>query len=697
MNGVEPRIKVGLVQIGELTWTRRKKEHWYVKNGLPIQKPSFVQPASLVYLPYSVGLLQVYAQKYAKNPEQFEFLLPIFSPIRVTEGVQQLAEADIVGFSAYVWNIQLSLAMARALKSQKPDVVIVFGGPQVPDHAETFLRENPFIDLVCHGEGEPVFLEILENYATRNWSDIPSISYLKPDGFFETHPRVARLKEISEIPSPYLEGIFDPLIASNPQYRWLVMWETNRGCPFSCTFCDWGSAVASKVYRFDMERLTAEIEWFARNKINHLFVCDANFGILPRDVEIAQLLVDINKRYRNYLAISVQNAKNATERTYQIQKILSQIITAGVTLSMQSLDTITLENIKRDNISLSSFQELQRRYTRDGISTYTDIIIGLPGETYDSFANGVANVIKNGQHNRIAFYNCTILPNAEMGNPEYQKRFGIISLPVAIIHEYDTLERISQIENQEYIQTVVSTKSLPPQEWLKVKVFAWMTELLHLNRLLQIVFVLLNEVYSVGYRDLIEAFTTTDSDTYPVFAHLNQMFLERAKANQSGEIEYFMDEKWLKILWPMPQYAFLWLATEEKLEAFYQEAELILTALLQSRGIAFNPTLLNEAITFNRILVRQPFQFKDVEVAFSYNLWEFYQSVLLGSQQKLEQCTSYYNLDRTSLVWLDWENWAESLVLGEYRRGDYIYPVKVKTRTLPISTFSSMSVTPVSN
>lgn len=675
---MQPTTKVGLVQLGELTWTRRQRQQWSMKNGLPVLKPTFTPPASLVYLPYSVGLLQAYAQKYSPRPERYEFLLPIYRPLPVAEAVEQLRGAHLVGFSVYIWNIRLSLAIARTLKQLQPETVIIFGGPQVPDHPEEFLRENPFIDLVCHGEGEQVFLSILENLPARSWELTPSISYLREDGAFVSQPRITRLKDLSVIPSPYLEGVFDPLMAANPQHRWLVMWETNRGCPFSCSFCDWGSAVASKVYRFDMERLKAEVEWFAQRRINHVFVCDANFGILPRDVEIAEYLVAVSRKYRNYLAVSVQNAKNATERTYQIQKTLSQIISAGVTLSMQSVDPHTLENIKRDNISLDSFRELQRRYTADGIDTYTDIILGLPGETYEAFANGVAQVLENGQHNRIAFYNCSILPNAEMGDPAYQERFGMVYAPVPIIHEYDSLERTSQIEVQEYINTVVATNAMPREAWRRAKVFSWMVELLHFNRLLQVVFVVLNRVYGLSYRDLIEAFTTADDRQFPTLAEIKALFEARALATQSGESEYMPEERWLQIWWPMHQYAFIWIVTEGKLDAFYSEAEAILKRLLIARPGRYDPLLLQEALILNQHLIRLPFLLKDMSLTLTYNVWEFYRQALNGEGATLSRGTHRHHLNRTSTVWLTWESWCEDIVMREYRRSDYLYPVKME-------------------
>jgi radical SAM superfamily enzyme YgiQ (UPF0313 family) len=671
------KVRVGLVQIAGLNRVHQSRQEWQIKNGIPLPKPVYKLPdtATFVYVPYSVGLLQAYAQKHAPNPDRYEFLLPLYKQMDVQEAVEQLRGADVVGFSAYVWNIRLSLAIARALKEAQPETLIVFGGPQVPDNGEDFLRENPFIDIACHGEGEQVFLAILEQASGRNWSGIPSISYLR-DGQFIANLRAARTVELPEIPSPYLEGVFDRLMTANPQHQWLAISETNRGCPFSCSFCDWGSAVASKVYRFDLDRVKAEIDWFVSHGIHRIFICDANFGILPRDIEIAEYLVEVYKRHRSYAQVIIQNTKNATERAYKINKIFSQITTAGVTLSLQSVDPLTLRNIKRDNISLDSFHELQRRYTRDNIETYTDMIIGLPGETYDSFTNGIARVMENGQHNRLAFYNCSVLPNAEMGNPEYRRQYGMVTVPVPMINEHDSLDWTAADTVQERLDTVITTAAMPPDEWLRTKVFCWMTELLHYNRLLQIVFILLHKVYGLHYRTLIEAVIAADPERFPISAEIRAMFLARAKANQGGAPEYVPDEKWLRVWWPVHQHALIRIATENKFDRFYEEAQTILTELLEQQGIDYNSTLLKEAFSLNYTLLRMPFRLSDVDLELSYNIWELYQGTLFGELTTLQQRPSRYHINRTSNVWLSWEDWCSDLIARQYKRSLYLYPVK---------------------
>src|SRR3990172_7357013 len=205
------------------------------------------------YLPYSTALLQTYAERFAPDPGRYRFLLPLYKRLRISDAVERLKDVNIAAFSADVWNIRISLEIARRLKAANPDVLIVFGGPQVPDQPESFLRQHPFIDVAVHNEGERTFLHLLEAFPSRDWKDIPGISYLDRDQNIVRYPNGPRFRDLDEVPSPFLEGKFDALIEANPEENWIGLWETNRGCPFQCTLCDWGSATAAKVTRFGMQ------------------------------------------------------------------------------------------------------------------------------------------------------------------------------------------------------------------------------------------------------------------------------------------------------------------------------------------------------------------------------------------------------------------------------------------------------------
>jgi hypothetical protein len=485
--------------------------------------------------------------------------------------------------------------------------------------------------------------------------------------------KAPRLGDLSRVPSPYLDGVFDPLIAAFPQEHWIGLWETNRGCPFACTFCDWGSAVQSKVHQFDLERLHRELEWFADRHIEFVFCCDANFGILPRDIEIATYAAELKRRRGYPHALSVQSTKNATERAYTVQKILSDAgLNKGVAVALQSINPTTLINIKRSNISTETYQELQRRFTRDEVETYTDLILGLPGDTYDSFAENVSAIIANGQHNRIQFNNLSILPNAEMGDPAYQRRFGMKTVESAIINIHGSLAALEN-ETSETQQLVMATASMPEEDWVRVRALAWTAGLLHFDKILQIPFVLLHQQTGITYRELLEAFSSGSRRAYPILDEIRTFFLETARQIQAGGPEYCRSEEWLNIWWPADEYVLIELCTARQLGDFYREAEALLDALLAARGLSMPPGLLREAVDLNRALIKLPFMTDDLEIGASYNIWEYYQAVLTGRDLRLEAVPTLYRIDRTSRKWSSWDEWCREVVWYGNKKGAYLY------------------------
>src|SRR5262249_1936052 len=132
-----------------------------------------------------------------------------------------------------------------------------------------------------------------------------------------------KLPRDMEVPSPYLMGYMDEHIAEIKKLGPLgLLWETNRGCPYACTFCDWGAATLSKVRLFATERLLGEIEYFSKINVDFLIACDANFGIVPRDLELARALVDAKKQLGFPRMFFVNYAKNSNDRVFDITEAL---------------------------------------------------------------------------------------------------------------------------------------------------------------------------------------------------------------------------------------------------------------------------------------------------------------------------------------------------------------------------------------
>lgn len=643
------KIKIGLVEIGE----------------------SF---GGEYYFPYSLGILQAYAQKYLSNRHAYEFDHIIYKYDEVKRDIECLFTRDVVFYSAYLWNFKISLEIARRLKEVKRDIVNVFGGPQVPElreKMEGFLQRYRFIDVACFGEGEVPFLRILENCRDKNWNDVPSIGYVEESGTVVFNPARGAIADVNEIPSPYLEGVFDDLMELHPDEKWQGRFETNRGCPFTCAFCYWGKKAERKVRPFGLERAFGEIDWFSRHRVEFVFCCDANFGLLKRDLEIARKVAE-NKRACGFpKAFSVQNTKNSKETIFELQRILNNSgLQKGVNLALQSTNGKTLHYIERSNIDNKTYNELQKTFTKIGIPTFTDLILGLPGETYDTFAEGVSEIITNGQHNRIQFINLTVLENTSMAGSMYQQEHGLKIVEATYLSHHSSLDRCNGVGETQSL--VIGTKSMSEKEWIRARVFAWMTSLLYFDKLLQIPFVILHETCGCSYRDLIETFTRREGRE-GILAHIADGFEEKAVEIQNGGGEYCASKEWLNMMWYPDELLFIQLNAEGKIAQFYIEAE---ERLLGFASGGIPATMISQAIGLNRDLLKQPFVSEDKGLACNYGLWEVYQGALKGHNCEMRKGSFHYVINRTSQRWDNWVDWCREVVWYGNKKGDYVYSVR---------------------
>ena len=634
------------------------------------------------YLPLSLGFLYSYASIHVPEFDRFEFLNPIYKRIKVQDAVRILRGADIVAFSTYVWNHKLSLAIAEELKRVNPNCLIVFGGCHVPDNeTDKYLQSYEFIDIAAVGEGEKVFSSILENFSTKQWSLVPSIAYRDNNGTIKQQPQCERIKDMNEIPSPFLEGYFDNLIKDNPEEKWIGLWETNRGCPFACTFCDWGVGFKSKVQKYDLEdRLYLEADWFSHNKIEFIFCCDANFGIYKdRDYSIVERFAANKEKYGYPHALSVQNTKNNSETSYEVQKLLSQTgLNKGVLIAFQSLHEPTLKAIKRNNIKLSHFFDLQKKFTQDKVVTFSDLILGLPEETYESFLSGISKLIEMGQHNRIQFNNLSILPNTEMASEEYIDKYGLKLTESNIVNIHGTLEE-SEIEETQMM--VVGTKSAPDEKWVKMRSLGYMVGFLHFNKILQIPIVLSNAIFGVSYEKIFNGFLEGNMESESALGTIREEFFQHARDMQQGAPEFVPSEKWLNVWWPPDELSFINIVTSGKLDEFYDDAKKILFGILESHGAEGYEDVINQAVHLNKSLIKLPNQSDKLDFVLKYNIWDVYNSIVSGLPLELSEGAYNHSVDRSEDKWDSWEEWCQKVVWWGNKKGAYLYDCNVSDKT----------------
>jgi putative methyltransferase len=439
----------------------------------------FVGLNNVPFLPLVAGLLRAHAEADPQVAAGYTFADPVFLAAPPEEVAAGIVAPDVLGLSCYVWNFRRQMKVAKLVKQRYPDVLVVAGGPHVPDRPGSFFAEQPWVDVAVHGEGEDAFRALLVERLK------PEPDYRRVPGVSVRHGRHAlpgappvRLGREIRTASPYLLGYLDAAVAACRErgLRFYALWETNRGCPYSCAFCDWGSATMSALRMFDDERLTEEIDWFGRHDVEDVFICDANFGIVARDEEIARALAEVRAQYDAPRQIRVNFAKNSNERVLAISRTWHRAgLLMGTTLSLQSTDLDVLEAIDRKNIGIDNYGRLQRRYRAEGIPTYTELILGLPRETGESFRRGVGSLLAAGNHDDIRVYEFAILPNAPINTPAKIEQYGLRTLPKRLYVE----EPGTPADEAETVDMVVRTAAMSRDDLVDGFVFVALIQALH--------------------------------------------------------------------------------------------------------------------------------------------------------------------------------------------------------------------------
>ena len=512
-----------------------------------------------IHFPYRISSLVAYIKSRENLGNNFKFEKAFVLRENVDEYIKECVDTDILLCSCYVWNWEITNFLAKEVRKLNPNCLIVFGGAQVPDFSKDFFKQHTYVDIIVHGEGEIVLEEILTEFL--NNKDYSKIKGLETKDF--RNPPQERINNLDDLPSAYLTNTVWELVDKIDGIRWIAGWETNRGCPYACTFCDWGSATFTKVRKWEESKIFKEIEWFAKNQIPYIDCCDANFGIFQeRDFRIAEKLKDVALKTHYPERVRPAWAKNSSEKIIPIAKQLQEGgILGAVTLAVQSLDANTLNIIKRANIKFDTFSELTETFRNSKIPTYTELIMGLPGETLDTFKDGLENIAQT-KIDTVFIYNCSILPNAPMNVPEYREKYKIQSVisPIMLVH--------SSIHNrgshQEYEEVVTSTSTCSLDELKEMYLYSWCYLTLQSLGILEHVTNFYHNSFNLGYVKFFEIFLEFCHTKKSVFSEEFDRIVEFRNNGYAGKGWDEYDPKIGEIIWPIEEASWLRISFDEQ-------------------------------------------------------------------------------------------------------------------------------------
>lgn len=441
-------------------------------------------------VPYAIASLVSYLKTDEKIKTECVFKKTYVHKKLYSEYVNECKDADILLCSCYVWNWSITTKFVEKIKQNNPSCLVILGGPQVPENDETFWdKYGSYVDIIVHGEGEYVLMDIFKQYfGDKKYKNIPGT-----EGSYYKGPPQQRINDLSTLPSPYLSGTVMELIDNHTGDEWIGIFETTRGCPFKCTFCDWGSATYTKMRRFDEKGLVKEIDWMADNKIFSFFVVDSNWGIFTeRDKRIAEHIdsktMELRKKRKStgMKAIVVGWAKIKLTKLIPVVKAMRNSLGQGLEVALQSLDDTVLNNIERKNanIKIENIGELTEELLSIGVTGFIELIIGLPGETVDTFKSSLSKILQerrvggvNGIY-EVRSYLCQVLPNAKMNDPEYKRQYQIKLRNLA---GRSTVKSMSNEELVEKEMGIISTYSYDENDLKEMISYFWLIRLFHLG------------------------------------------------------------------------------------------------------------------------------------------------------------------------------------------------------------------------
>jgi radical SAM superfamily enzyme YgiQ (UPF0313 family) len=413
---------------------------------------------------------------------------------------------DVIGISNYIWNSDLSKFICEYAKKINPNVLTILGGPEFPagtgatkieDNEKDktyskcfkYLSERPCVDYFAYSDGETSFLEIVKVFIENNCLTKEMIDKDKPirgcvslkkdmNGLHigDYIPRIGMSGSVKNegrdvIPSPYTTGLLDKFLDGS----FVPAFETARGCPFLCTYCDQGID-ATKIATFSVDRIAEEIEYVAkklrdRKGTKAIIMTDSNWGIFEKDVRLSHKILKVMDKYDYPQYIECITPKSNWNNIIKINDKLKNRV--QLNLSMQSLNLETLDVIKRRNWTKEKYIEFLGKLEERGKSADSEIIMPLPYETEKTYLDGIKFLMDNGV--RTLSYTLMMLFGAELGRDKALKDYGLKDkwriLPKSF-GEYRG-KKVFEIE-----RICVGTKTMDYQTYLNCRSYSFIAKLM---------------------------------------------------------------------------------------------------------------------------------------------------------------------------------------------------------------------------
>ena len=351
-----------------------------------------------------------------------------------------------VAIGAFVWNEKQVQDISAYLKSSKFSGNVIVGGPQVSyvKNGHDLEKYYPNADIFIKGYAEDALTSYMlseEKYPTIQGIHYARKSYEKC---------ISAVSDFEQLPSPYLTGII--------QKQRFVRWETQRGCPFKCSFCQHRESDSNSIQKRKLlpySRISQEIDWLVDgNIVQDIAVLDPTFNSGPNYLNILESFA--NRKYKGKLALQCRLEKVTPQFLERVQEVNTNGGRVVLEFGLQSIHKDEQKLIERGN-NMSKVKSNLEMIQKMKIETEISLIFGLPGQSLDSFKESVA-FCKTYEIPTIHAFPLMLL----RGTPLYEKKDALKLVESSDVN-FKNIPRI-----QTNIPHVISSPSFTYDDWLEM-------------------------------------------------------------------------------------------------------------------------------------------------------------------------------------------------------------------------------------
>ena len=361
--------------------------------------------ASAQAVPLAAGCLKACL---STELQQQTKLIDLFPDAETALQCRQLLDFDpaIIAFPLYVWNREQILRLTHLLRQEKPEIILLAGGPEASADSQNVIKEGS-LDGIIRGEGEVSFADLIMQFGTGK-SPAVIAGFLPAAQKTVVNPPATVCPDLSTLASPWLTGQI-PL-----KQGCGVLWEVARGCQFNCAFC-YDAKGHQGVRPLPIARLRKELELFATQQVAQVWILDSTFNAPPeRGKQLLEMLLELAPQIHYHIEAK---ADFLDLKTIELLSRLS----CSVQIGLQSATAKILKPLHRNLLPKQMEQHL-KQMSIAGITFGLDLIYGLPGDNHAGFQKSLDFTLQQ-QPNEVDIFPLAVLPGTELF--EKQEEFGI--------------------------------------------------------------------------------------------------------------------------------------------------------------------------------------------------------------------------------------------------------------------------------